>query len=85
MMKLCHQMRFRDLTHCAGFGDPKNNLDGLSGAPVFWVSDTAARDHRFAGVAVRATHSSGLGHFVDGGVVLAALEKVLATGHPAGA
>jgi hypothetical protein len=84
-MKLCHKMRFRDLSHCAGFDEPKNSLDGLSGAPVFWVSETAPRDHRFAGVAVRATHSSGIGHFVDGSVVLAALEKVLAAGPPTGA
>ena len=69
-MKLCHQMRFRDLSHCT-------DLDGLSGAAVFWVSDAEPRVQCFAGVAVRATRSSGIGHFVHGSVVVAALEKAL--------
>jgi hypothetical protein len=61
-MKLCHEIRFRDLSH---FTD----LDGLSGAPVFWVSDAEPRVHCFAGVATRGTYSSGIGHFVHGSVV----------------
>jgi hypothetical protein len=83
-MKLCHQMRFRDLSHCADFGDPNNSLDGLSGAPVLWVSESEPHDHRFAGVAVRATHSGGIGHFVHGSVVLAVLDRVLAVGESPG-
>jgi len=83
-MKLCHQMRFRDLTHCAAFDDPENKLDGVSGAPVFWLGETEPRDHRFAGVAVRATYAGGMGHFIHGSVVLAALEKVLAGGQASG-
>jgi hypothetical protein len=69
-MRFCHQMKFRDLSH---FTD----LDGLSGSPVFWVSDAEPRAHCFAGVAIRATYSSGIGHFVHGSVVVAALEKAL--------
>lgn len=70
-MKLCHEIKFRDLSHC---GD----LDGLSGAPVFWVSDAEPRIQCFAGVAIRATYSSGIGHFVDGSVVVTAVEKAIA-------
>lgn len=84
-MKLCHEMRFRDLSHCAVFDDPENKLDGMSGAPVFWLGETEPRNHRFAGVAVRATYSSGIGHFVHGSVVLAALEKALAGSQPSDA
>jgi hypothetical protein len=54
-----------------------SDLDGLSGAPVFWVGDEEPRDHRFAGLMVRATYSRGIGHFVHGDVVLTALEKAL--------
>jgi hypothetical protein len=69
-MRHCYQVKFRDLSPCS-------DLDGLSGAPVFWVGDGAPRDHRFAGMIVRATYSSGIGHFVHGEVVLTALEKAL--------
>ncbi len=54
----------------------------ISGAPVFWLGETEPRNHRFAGVAVRATYSSGIGHFVHGSAVLAALEKALADSQP---
>lgn len=72
-MKLCHEMKFRDLSHC---GD----LDGFSGVPLFWFSDAEPRVQCFAGVAIRATHSSGIGHFIHGSVVVAAVEKAIAQG-----
>jgi hypothetical protein len=58
-MNHCYEIRFRDLSHCS-------DLDRLSGSPVFWVSDEEPRLHCFAGVAVRATYSSGIGHLVHG-------------------
>lgn len=79
-MKHCHQIKFRDVSHCAGFGDPSLALDGLSGSAVFWLSDSKPPQPRFAGVLLRATYTSGIGYFVHGAVLLAALDKLLTPG-----
>lgn len=67
-MKHCFQISFRDLSPCS-------DLNGLSGTPIFWVSENAPYNHRLAGMIVRATHQSGIGYFVDGTVILSALNK----------
>jgi hypothetical protein len=69
-MKHCYEIKFRNLSPC-------NTLDGLSGTPVFWIGEGNPREHRFAGLIIRATYSSGKGHFLHGDVVLTALEKTL--------
>ncbi|MEL3891666.1 hypothetical protein V6B08_15410 [Ferrovibrio sp. MS7] len=69
-MAHCHEVAFRDLAACT-------TLDGLSGTPVFWVGDSKPRDHRFAGIMLRATYASKRGHFVHARVILAALGKIL--------
>jgi hypothetical protein len=76
-MKRCHKITFKDVSHCAAFGDPKLALDGMSGAAVFWIGHTEPRPHCFAEVLLRATYTSGTGYFVDGRVVIAALDKIL--------
>jgi|TARA_R100000005_G_scaffold85488_1_gene53950 hypothetical protein len=70
-MQHCFQIRFRDLSPCS-------TLDGLSGAPVFWVGDDQPRSHCLAGMMLRATYASATGYFVDANVIVSALEKALA-------
>lgn len=70
-MQHCYQIRFRDISPCS-------TLDGLSGAPVFWVGDDQPRSHRLAGMMLRATYASATGYFVDANVIVSALEKALA-------
>ena len=72
-MNHCYQVRFRDLSPCS-------TLDGLSGAPVFWIGDDQPRSHRLAGMMLRATYASATGYFVDSNVIVSTLEKALAEG-----
>mgnify|MGYP003117728251 CR=1 FL=1 len=69
-MAHCHEIQFRDISMC-------RTLDGLSGTPVFWLGEAAPYEHRFAGLLLRATHTSGRGHFVHAEVILAALDKAM--------
>jgi hypothetical protein len=69
-MAHCHEIAFRDISMCT-------TLDGLSGTPVFWLGAGPPHEHRLAGVLVRATHSSGRGHFIHASVLVTALDKTL--------
>lgn len=68
-MAHCHEIEFRDVSMCT-------TLQGLSGAPVFWLGPDKPHDHRFAGLLLRATHSSRRGHFVHAEVIISAIEKI---------
>lgn len=70
VMQHCYEVKFRDLSPCS-------TLDGLSGTPVFWIGEKAPREHRLAGMILRATYTSATGYFVDANVIVNALEKVL--------
>lgn len=67
----CSEIRFRDVSMCT-------TLDGLSGTPVFWLGQTLPREHRLAGLVLRASHGSKIGHFVSAEIILAVLDKALA-------
>ncbi len=70
-MAHCSQIRFRDVSMCT-------TLDGLSGTPVFWLGQTMPHKHRLAGLVLRASHESKLGHFVSAEIIIAVLNNALA-------
>ncbi len=69
-MAHCYQIRFRDVSMCT-------TLDGLSGTPVFWLGRTMPREHRLAGLLLRAGHESKIGHFVSAEIILIVLEEAI--------
>jgi hypothetical protein len=70
LMDHCSQIKFRDVSMC-------DTLDGMSGAPVFWLGSSKPCEHRFAGILIRAGHKSKIGHFINANVVLALLDRAL--------
>ena len=71
--KHCSQIQFNRL-------DPIEDLNGLSGSPVFSFrsAETGVYRHSFAGVLVRATRESGRGRFVNSAVVVEMLKQLSA-------
>jgi hypothetical protein len=65
-----HRFRFSNLSTI-------NDLNGMSGAPVFRLEDPPDRnEYRFVGMVVRATRQSGYAHFVDCGPLFWALREL---------
>jgi hypothetical protein len=69
-MAHCSQVKFRDVPIC-------DTLDGMSGAPVFWLGSSKPYEHRFAGVLTRASHEHKIGHFINAEVVLTLLDRFI--------
>jgi hypothetical protein len=69
-MAHCHEIEIRDVSPCT-------TLDGMSGSPVFWVGEASPqRAHLFTGVMLRGTHASRRAHYVEGEVLVAALQRL---------
>jgi hypothetical protein len=67
----CSKIRFNNLDHI-------NDMDGLSGSPVFQfkpVSENAYYE-TFAGVLIQGTKESKIGRFIDAPVVYKALSLI---------
>lgn len=67
----CHTIHFGDLSGV-------ESLNGLSGSPVFHFMKVDSQEimhYNFAGMLIRGTKESQLGHFIDSYAIYAALEK----------
>jgi hypothetical protein len=68
-----HRLRFRNL-------DPLDDLDGLSGAPVFKVDTVRGKysTAAFAGMLLRGTKMSMIGYFLENRRILELLTDIVA-------
>ncbi len=73
-MEHCYEIKFRDLSPCS-------DLDGLRGTPVFWIGNDKPRNHRLAGIIIRATHASATGYFLHANVIVNVLDRAVAAQH----
>jgi len=68
-----HRLRFRNL-------DPLDDLDGLSGAPVFQVKTGRGKYSTvaLAGMLLRGTRASMIGHFLENRRIIELLSDIVA-------